>query len=262
MRSPPRITSPYLDTFHDRRRAYVLLVNARGVQQDGLLSEGREPDYSIDLVFRSAGCLTATGYAIEISIPFSSLRYQAGAGRTWGLHVLRQIQRLGEEDSWMPLRQDRTSVDGTSGRQVRARFLAQEGSLSGLERTRHVPTAEMIPTLGGSAVEHGSRTLHAGGTARIRLTSSATLDLAANPDFAEVEADAPQSTANQRFPLFYAEKRPFFLEGADLLTTPIRAFHSRTILDPDAAVKITDTRGRTSLAALVAVDAGPGRYSE
>ena len=251
----------YLDTFHDRRRSYVAMVNALGVQQDGLLVEGREPDFSFDFVFQSKGCLTATGYAIELSIPFESLRYEAGPERAWGLHVIRQVQRLGEENSWMPLRRDRTSVDGTSGRELRSRFLSQAGVVSGIDRARHVPLLEVIPVLGGTRIESGTRSLSLGGTARLSLSPASTMDLAVNPDFAEVEADEPQSTANQRFPLFYAEKRPFFLEGADLLATPMRMFHSRTIQDPDLALKFTTTRGRTSAAALLAIDPAPGRYS-
>jgi hypothetical protein len=252
----------YLDTFHDRRRAYVLMVNARGVQQDGLIAEGRETDYSVDLVFQSAGCVTSNGYTVELTIPFSSLRYQSGEGRTWGLHLLRITQRLGEEDSWMPLRRDRTSVDGTSGKQMRARFLSQSGAVGGFGAVEHAKAAEWIPVLGATRAPDADSRLSLGGTGRISLSSAATLDFAANPDFAEVEADAPQSTANQRFPLFFPEKRPFFLEGADLLKTPIRVFHSRTILDPDAAVKFTTTRGRTNIAALGALDPGPGRFSK
>jgi hypothetical protein len=251
----------YLDTFSDRRRAYVLMVNALGVQQDGLLVEGREPDFSIDLDFRSSGCVTKQGYTIEISLPFQSIRYNAGEGRSWGVHVIRQLQRLGEENSWMPLRRDRTSVDGTSGRQLRSRFLSQAGAIDGLDRAAHIPIVDVIPVVGGTRTQGGTNAT-LGGSARIGLSPATALDVAVNPDFAEVEADEPQSTANQRFPLFYAEKRPFFLEGADLLTTPIRAFHSRTIVDPDGALKLTTTRGRTSAAVLVAKDPAPGRYTD
>ncbi|MEO8361381.1 MAG: sugar-binding protein [Vicinamibacteria bacterium] len=251
----------YLDTFHDRRRSYVLMVNALGVQQDGIQVEGRETDFSVDLIFRSAGCVTATGYAVEVSIPFESLRYEVGPDRSWGLHVIRQIQRLGEENSWMPLRRDSTSVDGTSGRQLRSRFLSQAGELLGLEHAAHVPRIEAIPVVSGANPSDADGRLSLGGTARVSLTPAMSLDAAVNPDFAEVEADAPQSTANQRFPLFYAEKRPFFLEGAELLTTPIRAFHSRTIVDPDVAAKLSVVRGRTNVTALAALDPARGRVS-
>ena len=247
----------YLDTFHDRRRAYVVMVNPLGVQQDGLFVEGGEPDFSVDLLMESAGCLGERGYTVEIAVPFESLRYQAGPGRTWGLHVVRQLKQRSEEDSWMPLRRDRVGVPGTT-RQVRARFLAQAGTLTGLEGIEHPKLVEWIPVGGAARTTGGPSDVTLGGSASLTLSPASVADVALNPDFAELEADQPQSTANQRFPLFFAEKRPFFLEGADLLQTPVRAFHSRTIVDPDAAVKITGTRGRTSGTALVAQDAAPG----
>ena len=98
----------YLDTFQDRRRAYVVMVNPLGVQQDGVFVEGREPDWSVDLDLRSAGCVDERGYTVEIAVPFASLRWQAGgagACRSSG-----QSRHSGEEDSWMPLRRDRVGV--------------------------------------------------------------------------------------------------------------------------------------------------------
>ena len=94
----------YLDTFQDRRRAYVVMVNPLGIQQDGVFVEGREPDWSVDLDLRSAGCTDERGYTVEIAVPLASLRWQAGA---WGLQIVRASRHSGEEDSWMPLRRDR-----------------------------------------------------------------------------------------------------------------------------------------------------------
>jgi hypothetical protein len=249
--------SLYLDTFHDRRRSYVLTVNPLGVQQDGVFVEGSEPDLSVDVVWQSAGCLGEHGYSVELAIPFESLRYKAGPGRGWGLHVIRQLKHESEENSWMPLRRDRIGVAATT-RELRARFLAQAGTLTGIEDVRHPKLVEWIPVASAARSEGGPADLGLGGSARLTLSPALSADVAANPDFAEVEADQPQSTANQRFPLFFAEKRPFFLEGADLLRTPVRAFHSRSIVDPDAALKLTGTRGRASGTALLALDAAPG----
>ncbi len=247
----------YLDTFHDRRRAYVVMVNPLGVQQDGVFVEGSEPDFSFDLEMQSAGCLVDEGYSVEIAIPFESLRYQAGPGRGWGLHVIRQLRHESEENSWMPLRRDRIGVAATT-REMRARFLAQAGTLTGLDEIEHPRALEWIPVGSAARTDGGATAFGLGGTARLTLTPALSLVAAVNPDFAEVEADQPQSTANQRFPLFFDERRPFFLEGADLYRTPVRAFHSRSIVDPDAALKVTGTRGRTSGTALLAMDAAPG----
>jgi len=78
-----------------------------------------------------------------------------------------------------------------------------------------------------------------------------TLDVTLNPDFAQVEADQLVVTANQRFPVFYEEKRPFFLEGIDIFKTPIKVMHTRTIVDPDFAAKLTGKRGRNTFPFLV-----------
>src|SRR6185369_13164444 len=98
-------------------------------------------------------------------------------------------------------------------------------------------------------------------TAKLIPSSSMTVDLAINPDFAQVEADQLVVTANQRFPIFFPEKRPFFLEGIEIFQTPITAVHTRAIVDPDIAVKTTGKLGRNSFGLMVASDNGPGNLS-
>ncbi|MGH9937417.1 MAG: DUF5916 domain-containing protein, partial [Blastocatellia bacterium] len=266
----------YLDTFNDRRTAYVLMFNPLGIQQDGIFTEGNDVDYSVDVVMQSQGMLAGDGYTIEIAVPFGSFKYAAGNGKLWGIHILRQIKSRDEENSWMPLRRDKAGL-----KETRARFLAQAGHLTGLENLATARTLEIIPTFALSETGQRVRTLPAlsveanpgrwlnqpvnsdpGLTAKIRLTPDISLDAAANPDFGEVEADQPQITANQRFPLFFEEKRPFFLEGIDLFRTPIQAVHTRTIIDPEAAVKIAGKRGRTSFGLMLASDNAPGNFSE
>ena len=97
-------------------------------------------------------------------------------------------------------------------------------------------------------------------TAKFIPNSAMTVDLAINPDFAQVEADQIVVTANQRFPIFYPEKRPFFLEGIDVFRTPITVVHTRAIVDPDIAVKTTGKLGRNTFGLMVASDNGPGTF--
>src|SRR5581483_6731585 len=99
-------------------------------------------------------------------------------------------------------------------------------------------------------------------TIKYSLTPAVTLDLAVNPDFAQVEADQTVVTANQRFPIFFDEKRPFFFEGIDIFQTPIRAVHTRAIVDPDYAAKLTGRRGRNTFGPLLASDNAPGSDSD
>jgi hypothetical protein len=111
----------YLDTFNDKRRAFELFFNPLGIQGDGILTEGRGEDMSIDLLLDSKGTITSEGYFVEIAIPFKSLRYEAGKGKLWGAHFFRRIQRFNRElDSWMPFSR---SIDGN---------MNQAGHLGGL----------------------------------------------------------------------------------------------------------------------------------
>src|SRR5690606_5691297 len=93
----------WLDTFDDRRRAYVLGFNPLGIQQDGIYTEGRGADFSVDIVMESKGIIEDWGWSVEVKIPFKSLRYAAGPGKHWGFNAARNIDRLNDEfNAWMP----------------------------------------------------------------------------------------------------------------------------------------------------------------
>ncbi|MCI0447444.1 carbohydrate binding family 9 domain-containing protein [bacterium] len=276
----------YLDTFNDQRRSYLLMFNPLGVQQDGIYIEGREIDFSVDIVMRSKGMIVEDGYSIEVEIPFKSIRYEIGEDKAWGIHVLRQIKYLDEENSWMPLCRDKAGLDKVSGKETRARFLAQAGYISNIVAITAERTLDMIPVVTFSETGRRVRKFSAssissgplfgdserfvneplntdlGLTGKLRLTSSITLDSAWNADFAEVEADQPQITANQRFPLFFEEKRPFFLENIEIFRTPLQSVYSRTIVDPDLAIKLSGKSSRTNFGLMLAGDNAPGNFSE
>ncbi len=267
----------YLDTFNDKRKAFEFFFNPLGVQADAIRTEGSGEDFSVDFVHESKGVLTPDGYIVEAAIPFKSLRYEAGKGKLWGLHIFRRIQRFNAElDSWMPLSRERTGT------------LNQQGYITGLEDISTERTLELIPSL--TVSQTGTRVralppvpfgnaaatpqldpgrmlnkpigLDPGLTAKFGLTPTVTLDLALNPDFAQVEADATVVTVNQRFPIFFEEKRPFFLEGKDIFQTPITAVHTRAIIDPDYAAKLSGKRGRNTFGLILASDSAPGNFSE
>jgi hypothetical protein len=113
----------------------------------------------------------------------------------------------------------------------------------------------------GRFVNHPIKT-DLGLTLKYTISPNVTLDAAINPDFAEIEADAPVVTANQRFPIFFEEKRPFFLEGKEIFDSPLSVFYSRTIIDPDVATKLTGKIGKNSFGILAASDNAPGNYTE
>lgn len=260
----------FLDTFNDQRKAFEFFFNPLGIQGDGVITEGRGEDFSVDVLMESKGVINDDGYVVEIAIPFKSLRYEAGKGKLWGVHFLRRIKRNNNElDSWMPFSR---SVNSN---------LAQAGHITGLEGISTERTLELIPSLTISQTGRQVRSynpppagivdqgrivnqpieLEPGLTAKFGISPTMTLDLALNPDFAQVEADQLVVTTNQRFPIFFSEKRPFFLEGIDIFRTSITAVHTRAIVDPDVAIKLSGKQGKNTFGLMVASDNGPGNLS-
>ncbi|HXG83301.1 MAG TPA: DUF5916 domain-containing protein [Pyrinomonadaceae bacterium] len=270
----------WLDTYNDQRRAYILGFNPLGVQQDGIFTEGQGADFSVDIVMESKGVIEDWGWSVEVKIPFKSLRYSAGKEKLWGFNAGRNIERLNDEfDSWMP---DDRNLSGV---------LIKHGKLAGLDEIKTERTLEIVPSITVSENGRRNRTVprfilnsretnpdgllldrgrfvnqpikqDIGVNFKLNITPNVTLDAAYNPDFAEIEADAPVVSANQRFPIFFQEKRPFFLEGSEIFQSPLQVFYSRTIIDPDIAAKLTGKIGKTSVGLLFASDNAPGNYEE
>jgi len=257
----------YLDTFNDRRRAFIFGVNPLGVQEDGVQTEGSfnagralgvngSVDLSPDYQFDSKGRVTSDGYVVEVRIPFKSLRYPSLTGATWGVNILRKTQRTGREDTW------------TDARRV-ASFLAQSGQMAGLSEVQRGVVTEVQPFVTGAA--NGTRTdattfsrsspeVSTGANLRLGFTNT-SVDATLNPDFSQVESDAAQVTVNERFALFFAEKRPFFLEGIELFATPNQLVYTRRIVDPIGGGKVTGKIGKTGFAVLSALDQGGARHT-
>ncbi len=261
-----------LDTYNDRRRAFLFGVNPFGAQQDGIRSDqfsggaggafrggggvasmnilDGNVDLNPDFVFESRGHLTPWGYEVEIRIPFKSLRYQDADPQNWSLNVLRRTQHSGYQDSWTPVVR------------ASASFLNQSGWLEGLHDLRRGLVLEATPTAtnrltGGAGVSgwHYHDTPEVGLNVRYGVTPNLSLDGTVNPDFSQVEADVGQVTINERFGLFFPEKRPFFLEGLELFDSPSQLIYTRRIVNPDLGTKLAGKVGATSVGALVALDA-------
>jgi hypothetical protein len=254
-----------LSTFNDGRQATVFAVNPFGVQSDGALVETgstsgngfnnavvkREiPDLSPDYVFESKGRVTEYGYEVEVRIPFKSLRFQPRKEQVWGINVVRLVQHSGREDSWTP------------ARRASASFLAQSGRLVGLTDLRRGVVLDVTPsvtskttgTKGTNGWNYAGGGPELGGTVRWGVTNNLTLNGTANPDFSQVESDAPQFLFDPRDELFFTEKRPFFLDGIEQFSTPNNLIYTRRIIQPVAAGKLTGKAFGTDLAVLSAVD--------
>jgi hypothetical protein len=256
-----------VSTFNDRRQATVFGVNPLGVQLDGTLVESNQnrsgqfgnvaaardaADLSPDFVFQSKGRLTDYGYEVEVRVPFKSLRYQDAPQQTWGFNVVRRVQHAGAEDSWTPARQANVS------------FLAQAGALTGLSHLRRGLVLDINPVV----TQHTAGVMNPdtrrwryerddpefGANLRWGVTNNLTLNGTINPDFSQVESDAPQFVFDPRQAAFFAEKRPFFLEGQELFATPNGLVYTRRIIEPVGAAKLTGKTAGTNIAVLTAVD--------
>ena len=244
----------YLDTFRDRERAYMFMANPRGVQLDGIITEGQDDDLSFDAVWQSEGRLTADGYAVRIVIPFRSLRFPRAPIQTWGVALGRIIRRNSEEAYWPHLTK---RVNG---------FVPQFHAVEGLADISPGRNVQLNPytmfararVLDENAADiRTARDQRLGADAKLVLRDALTLDATFNPDFSQVETDDPQVTVNRRFEVFFPEKRPFFIENAGYFQTPVNLFFSRRIVDPGAGLRLTGKAGRWAVGALVMNDRAP-----
>ena len=253
------------DTFHDRRRAYEFQTTPLGVQWDAIYTEasrqetGGNWDVSWDAVWDSRGKVTSRGFVVWMSIPFKSLRFPATEKQEWGIILYRGIRRENEEAFWPQVSYK------IAGR------LGQAATLDGLEGISPGRDIELIPY----GIMRGFRSLdtvdpynpffqnavaqgQAGLDAKFVIHDHFVLDLTANPDFSQVESEDPQITVNQRFEVYFPEKRPFFLENEDYFRTPIDLFFTRNIQDPSGGIRLTGKEGPYSVGLMSSDDRAPG----
>jgi len=241
-----------VDPFNDQRRSFEFRVNALGGQADALLStaEGFE-DWSWDAIWGSAGRIDDLGYTIEIAIPFKSLRFPRAAGvQTWGFilersyprSVRHRIQSGPRDRNNTCLLCEANKVTGFSG--------IAPGRNIEVDPAVTASRTDLRTQLPDGALAQGAVDPAFGVDFRWGISPNLTLNATGNPDFSQVEADVAQLDVNTRFALFFPEKRPFFLEGADLFNTPIQAVFTRTVADPDAGLKLSGKVGSSSASAI------------
>jgi hypothetical protein len=245
-----------LDTYGDASWAYEIFVNPLGCQGDVRLLSSGEEDVSFDIVYHSKGRLTDKGYQVEVSIPFSSLRFPDRTTQEWKATFWRIHPRNSrEESSWAAIDRDIPCV------------MCQWGTLKGLENVKPGRNFEFLPSLISYQTTHLSDPenpnsglyndkIKAEGALNFRylLSSDLTADFTYNPDFSQIESDAAQIDVNSPFALYYPEKRPFFQEGSDLFQTYVNAVYTRSINDPLMAMKLTGRLNRTAIGYIGARD--------
>lgn len=251
----------YLDASGARRSAVLFRVNPRGAQADGLWND---PFFSEDLspgfFWQAAAAVTESGWTAELRIPFSSLRYEESEPGSWGLLVRRIYPR--------DFRYALHSSPIPRGSNCLLCHMRPLGGLEDLPETWHLTVApyarvgareEREPQAGGGTdLEDQPLDADAGFDLQWAPAADHVFDLTVNPDFSQVEPDVAQIRENERFALFFPELRPFFLERADLLETPIRLIHTRTITSPRWGARATGREGDNTYTLLTAEDRGGG----
>jgi hypothetical protein len=238
-----------IDPFNDERRAFQFRVNPFGVQADANFSEleGYE-DFSWDAIWKSVGRITEKGYAVEIAIPFNQLRFPHNLEKqTWGFIAERSYPRtVRHRMRSMPT--DRNN----------ACLLCQANKLTGFQGITPGHNLEFDPTLTSGqtnqredfpagTMEAGKIDVEPGLTTKWGITPNMIFNATLNPDFSQVEADVAQLDVNVRYALYYPEKRPFFLEGADFFLTPIEAVFTRTVANPYWGLKLTGKADKNAI---------------
>jgi hypothetical protein len=239
-----------IDTYNDQRGGFEFACNPLGIQGEtasGVHGDGN----SWDAIWDSAGRITDWGYAVEMAIPFSSLRFQRSEGdQIWGVDAVRSYPRdVRHHISLYPRDRDNNC------------YYCQMEKLVGFAGATPGRNIEITPTVSAIAsqvregytegpYEDPADEYDVGVTARWGITPNVTMLATVNPDFSQVEADAFQLDVNRRYALSYPEKRPFFLEGAGTFGY----FYTRSIADPIWGVKLTGKEGSNGVGVIVARD--------
>jgi hypothetical protein len=248
-----------LDTRHDHKTAILFLATARGVQYDSVSDDatGNE-DSSPDFFWDSAAKINSHGWTLEIRIPLSSLRYDARDPQEWGILLYRNWPR----DRRYQMFANKIPRGGNC-------FICNENTLTGLRglppgghfvAAPYMTAKQVGETRDGIGTPFVNRPVgsNAGGDLKWTPTPDSVVDATINPDFSQIESDVAVITANERFAIFLPEKRPFFLEGVELFSTPIQAVYTRTITSPRWGTRTTGKLGSNEYTFLVAQDRGGG----
>lgn len=240
-----------LDPLNTRRNAFFFRVNAAGIVTDGQYDEAtRLRDYLPDFDFDAATSIDAEGWTAELRIPLTSLRYQSGSENVWAHVVFRNLPR----ENVLTL----ANVPIPRGADCILCYADVLTGISGAAIDSLLLVTPYVTYAGRKGDQGADSQLDAGFDLTWKPREDTVIDATLFPDFSQVEADAPQLTANAPFALAVTEKRPFFLEGTDLLTTPIPAVYTRAFTDPDAGLRITGRSRRYQYTTLLLRDAGGG----
>jgi Domain of unknown function (DUF5916) len=249
-----------LDSSRAGQLAYHLFVNPSGIQMDALQSGSGGEDFAPDWVWQSAGQVGVDGWSAEIRVPLENIRFRSGTDVKMGVLFWRRLSRSGVSASW-PAMADGKWVFESNG-------TVAFDELQSRRLFETIPSWTFSGNQGRFDASRWSNTRARGDfgvSVKYGLTSAITLDATVNPDFSQVESDQFEVEVNQRFPTFFSEKRPFFMEGLGLFniagtggdSTMRTAVHTRKIIDPSAGLKLTGAGGRHTFGVLSSADTSP-----
>jgi hypothetical protein len=250
-----------IDAMGNGQTGYVLFVNPSGIQADALTTSVHvDEDFSPDFVWNSAAKLTEEGYDVEIALPLKSIRFRSGKKVAMGILFRRRISRLSYEGAWPDIKLNQWILTS----QTKAVFEGLKKQLK-LEILPALTHSNNSTRLTPDQWSESEKSTQFGIGLKYGITSATTAEITINPDFSQVESDALQVEVNQRYPLFYSEKRPFFMEGMAIFNfwTYIygyfpKAVHTRQIASPRWGAKLTGNLGKFSFGFLSAGDEAPG----
>src|SRR5215470_8046621 len=249
-----------LDSAGTGQTAYHLFVNPSGIQMDALNTSASGEQFEADLLWDSAAKVGDDGYTVEIRLPLQTIRFSGGSQVRMGSLFFRKISRTGVSYSWPEI--------------LPGQWVFESHAHLRFENLKQPRLVELLPSVTYSlnqtratpdAWNHLVNKPSAGLSAKYGITSNVTLDATINPDFSQVESDAFQVQVNQRFPIFYSEKRPFFMEGMGLFNVAgtggdgnmRTTVHTRHIINPLWGSKLTGTEGKFTFGLLNASDKTP-----
>ncbi|MDX2217894.1 MAG: DUF5916 domain-containing protein [Burkholderiales bacterium] len=245
-----------IDPVGSRKFAQFFRVSANGLIADGLFNDANtSEDFSPDFDFEGAAAITADGWTAEMSIPFTSLRYRDSDVQRWNVLAFRgttreQLHRAGH----VPIPKEWNCL---------VCYAEPLTGLAGLPSTQHLSVVPQFTVASRrDTVRNGANIrendVKAGVDVKFRPRADTVIDATINPDFSQVELDTPQLSGNSQFALFFSEKRPFFLEGADLFDAPVNLIYTRSITDPAWGARATHRNEGLEYTVLTAKDDGKG----
>jgi Domain of unknown function (DUF5916)/Carbohydrate family 9 binding domain-like len=249
-----------LDSAGTGQAAYHLFSNPSASQMDALNTTASGEQFDADMVWFSAAKTTSDGYVVEVQIPVQTLRFSGGDEVTMNLVLFRKVSRIGYSYAWPEMLPGQWVFDRPS--RLIFNNLKPRRLVEGLPSVTYGINQQRESRNTWSPADDK---YNVGASAKLGITSGITLDGTINPDFSQVESDAFQVQVNQRFPVFFSEKRPFFMEGMGLFNIAgtggdanmRTAVHTRRIVDPIYGSKLTGTIGKTAFGVLNAVDDSP-----